>query len=59
MNFEAIKSAAKKYEADMSKFLASIIDFMNHDVSLTNVLTPTEKIRTILEKYNNREEYNI
>ena len=44
-------------EADMSQFLASIIDFMNHDVSLTNVLTPTEKIRTILEKYNNREEY--
>lgn len=46
-------------EADMSKFLASIIDFMNHDVSLNNVLTPTEKIHTILEKYNNREEYNI
>ena len=46
-------------EADMSKFLASIIDFMNHDVSLANVLTRTEKIRTILEKYNNREEYNI
>ena len=32
-------------EADMSKFLASIIDFMNHDVSMSNVLTPTEKIR--------------
>lgn len=46
-------------EADMSKFLASIIDFMNHDVSLNNVLTPTEKIHTILEKYNNREEYQI
>ena len=46
-------------EADMSIFLGSIIDFMNHDVSLSNVLTPTEKIRTILEKYNNREEYNI
>lgn len=44
-------------EADMSKFLASIIDFMNHDVSLSYVLTPTDKIRTILEKYNNREEY--
>lgn len=42
-------------EADMSKFLASIIDFMNHDVSMSNVLTPTEKIRTILEKYNKRE----
>ena len=44
-------------EADMSKFLASIIDFMNHDVYMSNVLTPTEKIRTILEKYNKRESY--
>ena len=44
-------------EAGMSKFLASIIDFMNHDVSMSNVLTPTEKIRTILEKYNKRESY--
>ena len=38
-------------EADMSKFLASIIDFMNHDSS-----TPTEKIHELLAKYNNREE---
>ena len=45
--------------ADMSKFLASIIDFMNHDVSMTNVMTPTEKINEVLKKYNNREEYNI
>lgn len=42
-------------EADMSKFLASIIDFMNHDSSMGNVLTPTEKIQEILSKYNNRE----
>lgn len=42
-------------EADMSKFLASIIDFMNHDVSMANVYTPTEKIHEILEHYNNRE----
>ena len=43
-------------EADMSKFLASIIDFSNHDSSLGNVMTPTEKIHTILEKYNLRED---
>lgn len=43
-------------EADMSKFLASIIDFMNHDSSMSNVYTPTEKIQEILAKYNNREE---
>ena len=46
-------------KADMSKFLASIIDFMNHDISMANVLTPTEKIHAILDKYNRREEYNI
>lgn len=46
-------------EADMSKFMASIIDFMNHDVSLNNVLTPTEKIHEILAKYNNREDVNL
>ena len=41
-------------EADMSKFLASIIDFMNHDSSMSNVYTPTEKIHEILQKYNER-----
>lgn len=53
--------AEKPYfvKADMSKFLASIIDFMNHDVSMANVLTPTEKIHEVLEKYNRREEYHI
>ena len=44
-------------EADMSKFLASIIDFMNHDSSMANVSTPTDKIHELLAKYNNREEY--
>ncbi|MDD6810568.1 MAG: ribose-phosphate pyrophosphokinase [Lachnospiraceae bacterium] len=43
-------------EADMSKFIASIIDFMNHDASMANIYTPTEKIHSILAKYNNREE---
>jgi ribose-phosphate pyrophosphokinase len=39
-------------EADMSKFLASIIDFINHDVCLEQVSTPTGKIKQILEIYN-------
>ena len=46
-------------EADMSKFMASIIDFMNHDVSMAHVMTPTEKINAILARYNRREEYHI
>ena len=43
-------------QADMSKFIASIIDFMNHDSSLMNALTPTEKIHKILSVYNERNE---
>jgi ribose-phosphate pyrophosphokinase len=43
-------------EADMSKFLASIIDFINHDVCLEQVSTPTEKIKQILEIYNDGGE---
>lgn len=49
-----IKSKPYFLEADMSKFLASIIDFLNHDVSMVNVTTPTEKIQTILAQYNAR-----
>ncbi len=44
-------------EANMSKFLASIIDFMNHAVSMQAVMTPTEKIRDILNHYNEREAF--
>ncbi len=43
-------------EADMSKFLASIIDFLNHDLSIEPVTTPTEKIRHIIKLYRNGGE---
>lgn len=38
--------------ADMNKFLASIIDFMNHNVSLNFVRTPTDKIRGLMDEHN-------
>ena len=40
--------------ADMSKFLALIIDSMNHDISIGKVLDPSKKIHTLLEKHNAR-----
>ncbi len=46
-------------EADMSKFVASLIDFMNHDSSLSNVLATTDKIKGIVEAYNNRSNMDI
>lgn len=46
-------------EADMSKFIASLINFMNHDLSLNNALETTDKIHGILEAYNNRVEVDF
>lgn len=46
-------------EADMSKFIASLIDFMNHDASLNNALTATDKIQDILESYNDRMNFDL
>ena len=56
LNYRSPELFTKEWyvEADMSKFLASIIDFMNHDLSMENVLTPTEKIQKILTLYNDK-----
>ena len=40
--------------ADMSKFLALIIDSLNHDISIGSVLNPTDKIHRLLETYKKR-----
>ena len=37
--------------ADMSKFIALIIDSMNHDVSISSVLSPTDRLHTLLERH--------
>lgn len=46
-------------EADMSKFIASLIDFMNHDASMTNIMATTEKIHGVLDAYNNRRDVEL
>lgn len=37
---------------DMSKYIALIIDTLNHDKSISELLNPVERIHNILEKYN-------
>ena len=44
-------------EADMSKFLAALINLLNHDVSLGRSLSPTEKIQNFVKKYNSSKGY--
>lgn len=46
-------------EADMSKFVTSLIDFMNHDISLSNVFATTEKMQGILDAYNERRNVEM
>ena len=40
--------------ADMSKYLALLIDRLNHDYSISDLLSPTERIQNILVKYGQR-----
>ena len=40
--------------ADMTKFIALIIDSMNHDISIGKVLNPTDKIHALLNEHNRR-----
>ena len=39
---------------DMSKYIALIIDNLNHDASLSELLTPTKKINRLLDNYRSK-----
>ena len=41
--------------ADMSKYLATIIDHFNHDAGISNITAMTQKIHDILSMYNENE----
>ncbi|MDE5892764.1 MAG: ribose-phosphate pyrophosphokinase [Acetatifactor sp.] len=40
---------------DMSKYIAYIIDTLNHDSSISDLLNPSERIQSIVAKYRNGE----
>ena len=54
-----VKERPYYLEADVSKFIAQIIDFMNHDLSISNVITSTEKIHEVVKKYNERQKFEL
>lgn len=41
---------------DMSKYIALLIDTLNHDGSISSILNPSERIVDIVERYNRGEE---
>lgn len=44
------------HSADYSKFMATIIDFFNHDASINDATTSTSKIHELLAKINRHEQ---
>ena len=40
---------------DMSKYIAYIIDTLNHDSSISDLLNPNDRIHNIIERYKNKE----
>ena len=40
---------------DMSKYIAYIIDTLNHNASISDLLDPTNRIKSLIAKYNNDE----
>ena len=43
---------------DMSKYIALIIDNLNHDASLSDLLNPTKRINKLLNAYRNKNKEN-
>ena len=43
---------------DMSKYMSYIIDSLNHDVSISDLLDPSAKIKSLIQRYNNGELSN-
>jgi ribose-phosphate pyrophosphokinase len=41
---------------DLSKYIALIIDTLNHDGSISEILNPSARIQNIVKKYNNGEQ---
>jgi ribose-phosphate pyrophosphokinase len=48
---EELLSAPWYVDVDMSKFLAYLIDTLNHDQSISHLMNPIEKIKNLLEKH--------
>jgi ribose-phosphate pyrophosphokinase len=43
-------------EVNMSRFVALLVDAINHDASLSKLISPTEKIQKLLDYYRRRQD---
>ena len=54
--YQSEELLSKEYyiSVDMSKYIALLVDTLNHDSSINDLLNPTDRINKILKKYNQR-----
>ena len=55
--YQSPELLAKDYyiSCDMSKYIALLIDTLNHDASISSILDPSERIQHVVEKYKKGE----
>lgn len=44
---------------DMTKYMAYIIDILNHDASLSSIMDPLDRIRNMVDRYNRGEIHQL
>ena len=52
----ALLSKPYYINCDLSKYIALIIDTLNHDGSISSILSPNERIQNVVKKYRNGEK---
>ena len=58
LTYQTPELLSKPYyiNCDMSKYIALVIDTLNHDGSISSILNPIERIQNVVNKYKNGEE---
>lgn len=56
LTYQTPELLAKEYyiNCDMSKYIALIVDTLNHDCSIAHLLNPYDRIKNLVERYNNK-----
>ena len=58
--YQSPEMLSKEYyiSCDMSKYIAYLIDTLNHDSSISDLLNPYDRIHNLINKYNAEQESN-
>ena len=58
LTYQSPELLSKEYyiSVDMSKYVSYIVDTLNHDGSISSLLDPSQKIHTLVAKYEQEAE---